>query len=96
MAEQDEYTLTHAPPNNTELALLNAFIDQRVAVDLLQHRSRMFDLLGANGLIARSLDEQQFFSRKFPPRYLGHPSLKHHRHFIYVCANHGQRKDGRD
>jgi hypothetical protein len=63
MAEQSEYALTHEPPHNTELALLNAFIDQRVSTDLLRHKSRMFELLHFNGLIARSNTEQRFISR---------------------------------
>jgi hypothetical protein len=64
MAEQGEYRMTHEPPNDTELALLNAFIEQRVSMDLLRHKSRMFALLTANGLIARSHTEQGFLSRK--------------------------------
>ncbi|KAH7384136.1 hypothetical protein DE146DRAFT_681213 [Phaeosphaeria sp. MPI-PUGE-AT-0046c] len=63
MAEQGEYRMTHEPPNSTELMLLNAFIDQRVSTDLLRHKSRMFALLAANGLIARSNPEQRFLSR---------------------------------
>jgi hypothetical protein len=64
MAEQAEYALTHEPPNNTELALLIAFIDQQVETDLLRHKTRMFELLHFNGLIARSITEQRFISRK--------------------------------
>jgi hypothetical protein len=64
MAEVEEYTLTHAPPNNTELALLSAFIDQRVSTELLQHEAQMFDLVGANELIARSVTEQRFLALK--------------------------------
>ena len=64
MAEQGEYRMTHEPPNNTELALLNAFIDQHVSTNLLSHKNRMFALLTANGLIARSNAEQHFLSRE--------------------------------
>lgn len=64
MAEQGEYRMTHEPPNNTELALLNVFIDQRVSTDLLRHKNRMFALLTDNELIARSHAEQRFLSRK--------------------------------
>ncbi|KAF2825740.1 hypothetical protein CC86DRAFT_418258 [Ophiobolus disseminans] len=63
MAEAGEYALTHAAPNNTELALLTAFIDQRIPHDLLRHRTRMFELLSQNGLIARSIFEQRFLAR---------------------------------
>ncbi|KAH7083813.1 hypothetical protein FB567DRAFT_92406 [Paraphoma chrysanthemicola] len=63
MAETGEYAMTHAPPDNTELALLNAFVDQRVSAELLKHKTHMFDLISANGLIARSVSELQFLSR---------------------------------
>jgi hypothetical protein len=63
MAEQAEYALTHEPPSDTELALLCAFIDQRVSSDLLCHKTRMFELIRSNGLIARSIMEQRFISR---------------------------------
>jgi hypothetical protein len=63
MAEQAEYTLTHEPPNNTELALLCAFIDQQVPTDLLRHKTRMLELIRSNGLIARSIMEERFISR---------------------------------
>jgi hypothetical protein len=64
MAEQGDYSMTHDPPNNTELALLNAYIDQRISGRLLRHKNRMFTLLQANGLIARSNAEQRFLSRE--------------------------------
>jgi hypothetical protein len=63
MAEQAEYTLIHKPPNNTELALLCAFIDQQVPTDLLRHKTRMLELIRSNGLIARSIMEERFISR---------------------------------
>jgi hypothetical protein len=63
MAEQAEYPLTHEPPNDAELALLCAFIDQRVSSDLLRHKTRMSELIRSNGLIARSIMEQRFISR---------------------------------
>ncbi|KAH7067427.1 hypothetical protein BKA63DRAFT_607290 [Paraphoma chrysanthemicola] len=55
--------MTHGPPVNTGLALLSAFIDQRISAELLKHKTHMFDLLSANGLIARSVVELQFLSR---------------------------------
>lgn len=64
MAEHREYGMTHEAPNNTELALLNTFIDEQVEGDLLRHQNRMFDLLTANGLIARSDIEHRFIARK--------------------------------
>jgi len=67
MAEQSEYPLTHSPPDNTELALLNTYIDQHVPGPELRHKNRMFTLLQANGMIARSHVEQQFLSRKLRP-----------------------------
>jgi hypothetical protein len=67
MAEQPEYDLTHEPPNDTELALLCAFIDQHVPSDLLRHRHRMFNLIRSNGLIARSEMEHGFISRMYFP-----------------------------
>jgi hypothetical protein len=67
MAEAGAYAMTHAPPNDTDLALLIAFIDQRVSAELLKHRDRMFDLLSSNGLIARSITEHRFLSRELSP-----------------------------
>ncbi|KAF1921548.1 hypothetical protein BDU57DRAFT_489411 [Ampelomyces quisqualis] len=63
MAQRHDYAMTHEAPNNTELALLSAFIDQRVTANLLRHKNRMFALLSANGLIARSNIEQRFIAR---------------------------------
>jgi hypothetical protein len=65
MAEQGDYSFTHEPPHNTELALLNAFIDQNVSSRLLRHKNRMFTILQAQPLLARSNAEQRFLSRKF-------------------------------
>jgi hypothetical protein len=64
MAEHREYAMTHEAPNDTELALLNVFIDQQVEGDLLRHQNRMFDLLAASGLIVRSNIEHSFIARK--------------------------------
>jgi hypothetical protein len=55
--------MTHAPPNDIKLTQLNAFIDQQVLSDLLRHKNRMFELLGTNRLIARSITEQHFLAR---------------------------------
>ena len=76
MAEIGEYALTHAPPNDTKLALLNAFMDQHVPTELLRHKTRIFDLLRKNGLIARSVIEQQFLSRTSHPVSVCFPSAK--------------------
>ena len=64
MAEHREYAMTHEAPNDTELALLNIFIDQQVEGDLLRHQNYMFDLLAANDLIARSDIEHSFIARR--------------------------------
>ncbi|KAH3974344.1 hypothetical protein HBI25_125170 [Parastagonospora nodorum] len=63
MADRSDYPLTHSPPDNTELALLNAYIDQRAPGPKLRHKNRMFTLLQANGMISRSIVEQRFLSR---------------------------------
>jgi hypothetical protein len=78
MAKQGEYALTHQPSNNTELVLLNAFVDQQVSDNLLRHKMGMFELLQSNGLIARSIGEQRFLSRKTYHRELRTPGLTNH------------------
>jgi hypothetical protein len=89
MAEQSEYPLTHSPPENTELALLIAYIDQRVPEPELRHKDRMFTLLQANGLIARSNVEQQFLSRKLRSQDTT-PQLIRSRSAVYLRAAKGR------
>ncbi|KAF2126642.1 hypothetical protein P153DRAFT_81706 [Dothidotthia symphoricarpi CBS 119687] len=54
--------MTHAPPDDTEYALLIAWIDQRVATSFLQHQYRITHLLNTQS-IARSVMETRFLSR---------------------------------
>jgi hypothetical protein len=85
MAELGAYSMTHAPPNNTELALLNTFIDQRVAIRLLRHKTRMFELLHQNPLIARSVVEHRFLSRMLLSSQAPSSPLTRDRHTVHVC-----------
>ncbi|KAF2627427.1 hypothetical protein BU25DRAFT_411028 [Macroventuria anomochaeta] len=55
--------MTHAPPNDRELAKLNKWIDRHVNFDYLQHRHRIGDLLHTQ-MIARSVVEFLFLCRK--------------------------------
>jgi membrane-bound metal-dependent hydrolase YbcI (DUF457 family) len=87
MTEQDGHAMTHEPPDNTKLALLNAFIDQRVSADLVCHKNRMFDLLKSNGLIARSIAEQRFMSRTSSHFTFTHSLLTCSRYSVNVRAD---------
>ncbi|XPS69909.1 hypothetical protein M3J09_002159 [Ascochyta lentis] len=55
--------MTHAPPNDKELASLNKWMDRHVKTSYLQHRHRIGDLLNTQ-MIARSVVEHLFLCRK--------------------------------
>lgn len=55
--------MTHAPPDNKELADINRWIDRHVQFDFLQHRHRLGDLLNTQ-MIARSIAEHLFLCRE--------------------------------
>ncbi|KAF9699955.1 hypothetical protein EKO04_001816 [Ascochyta lentis] len=54
--------MTHAPPNDKELASLNKWMDRHVKTSYLQHRHRIGDLLNTQ-MIARSVVEHLFLCR---------------------------------
>jgi hypothetical protein len=55
--------MTHAPPDDVELADLNSWIDRHIEADFLQHRQRIGQLIGTQ-MIARSITEYDFLCRK--------------------------------
>lgn len=55
--------MTHAPPDNRELAELSKWIDRHYEGEYLQHRHRIGDLLNTQ-MIARSVVEFLFLRRK--------------------------------
>lgn len=78
--------MTHAFPNEAELARINKWIDRHVQFDYLQHRHRMDDLLNTQP-IARSIIERLFLARTTQIYTRVERVLTSYRNHVDLCSH---------